>query len=48
MNYTGPEVRLSRKLGIAITPKAASVLERKNYTPGQHGPIQKGAEDLQL
>ena len=37
MNYTGPKVRLSRALGIALTPKAARVMERKPYPPGQHG-----------
>ena len=38
MNYTGPKVRLSRALGIAITPKAARIMEAKGYPPGQHGP----------
>ncbi|MEE2778023.1 MAG: 30S ribosomal protein S4 [Acidobacteriota bacterium] len=37
MNYTGPKVRLSRKLGIAITPKADKYLEKKPYPPGAHG-----------
>jgi len=37
MNYTGPKVKLSRKLGIRITPKASKVMEHKNYPPGQHG-----------
>lgn len=37
MNYTGPKVRLSRKLGIALTPKAEKVMQKKNYPPGQHG-----------
>lgn len=40
MNYTGPKVRLSRQLGIALTPKAAAVMERKSYPPGQHGPAK--------
>jgi len=38
MNYTGPKVRLSRRLGIAITPKAAKIMERRQTPPGQHGP----------
>lgn len=38
MNYTGPKVRISRALGIAITPKAARIMERRGYPPGQHGP----------
>lgn len=37
MKYTGPKVRLSRRLGIAMTPKAAKVMELKPYPPGQHG-----------
>lgn len=38
MKYTGPKVRVSRRLGIAITPKAAAIMERRPYGPGQHGP----------
>ena len=37
MNYTGPKVRLSRKLGVSLTPKADKFLEKKPYPPGQHG-----------
>jgi small subunit ribosomal protein S4 len=35
MNYTGPKVRLSRRVGIALTPKAAKVMERKRGGPGE-------------
>lgn len=35
MNYTGPKVRLSRQVGIALTPKAAKVMERKQGGPGE-------------
>ena len=35
MNYTGPKVRLSRRVGIALTPKAAKVMERKKGGPGE-------------
>jgi small subunit ribosomal protein S4 len=38
MKYTGPKVRLSRRLGVAITPKAARVMDKRPYPPGQHGP----------
>lgn len=41
MNNTGPKVRLSRRLGIPLTPKAARVMEKKSYPPGQHGPERK-------
>ncbi|MEA4906036.1 MAG: 30S ribosomal protein S4 [Anaerolineaceae bacterium] len=37
MRDHGPKVRLSRRFGIALTPKAAKVLERKPAPPGQHG-----------
>jgi len=35
MNYTGPKVRLARRVGIALTPKAAKVMERKKGGPGE-------------
>jgi small subunit ribosomal protein S4 len=37
MNKTRSKVRLSRALGIALTPKAARHLERRPYPPGEHG-----------
>jgi small subunit ribosomal protein S4 len=37
MKYNGPKIRLSRKVGFAITPKARKTIERKPGTPGQHG-----------
>lgn len=37
MSYTGPKVKLSRKLGIKLTPKAFKYMENKPYPPGQHG-----------
>ncbi len=37
MNYTGPKVRIARRLGIAFTPKAARIMEKKPHPPGQHG-----------
>jgi len=41
MKYTGPKVRLSRQIGVPLTPKAAKVMERKSYPPGLHGRIQQ-------
>lgn len=41
MKYTGPKVRLSRRLGIPLTDKAARVMERRSYPPGQHGPAKQ-------
>jgi small subunit ribosomal protein S4 len=43
MNTRGPKVRLSRQLGIALTPKAGKVMERRPNPPGQHG----GSKDRQ-
>jgi small subunit ribosomal protein S4 len=40
MNKTGPKVKLSRQLGIALTPKAAKVMEKKPHPPGEHGRAQ--------
>jgi small subunit ribosomal protein S4 len=40
MNKTGPKVKLSRSLGIALTPKAAKVMETKPHPPGAHGRVQ--------
>ncbi len=37
MKFNGPKVRLSRKLGVALSEKAQRVMERKNYPPGMHG-----------
>jgi small subunit ribosomal protein S4 len=35
MNYTGPKVRLARRVGIPLTPKAARIMERKQGGPGE-------------
>jgi len=37
MKRIGAKVRISRQLGIAITPKAAKILEKRPNPPGQHG-----------
>ncbi len=37
MKYNGPKVRISRKLGIALTPKAEKVMQKKSYPPGAFG-----------
>ena len=41
MNYTGPKVKLSRKIGINMDAKAAKVAGKKPYPPGQHGNSKK-------
>lgn len=35
--YTGPRVRISRRLGVPIFGYSKA-LEKRNYAPGQHGP----------
>lgn len=40
MNYTGPKVKLSRALGIPLTPKGARVMAKKPHPPGAHGTTQ--------
>ena len=41
MNYTGPKVKLSRKLGIELTQKSNKYSSRKPYPPGQHGAAKR-------
>ena len=38
------QVRLSRALGIALTPKAQKYFEKRPYVPGEHGRGKKRAE----
>lgn len=37
MDFHGPKVRISRQLGIAITPKAQKIMQKKSNPPGQQG-----------
>jgi small subunit ribosomal protein S4 len=45
MTRTRSKVRLSRALGIPLTPKAARHLERRPYPPGEHGRGRKRTSD---
>lgn len=38
------QVRLSRSLGLALTPKAIKHLERRPYPPGEHGRARRRTE----
>ncbi|GAB2906913.1 30S ribosomal protein S4 [Neomicrococcus lactis] len=38
------KVRISRALGLALTPKAEKYMERRPYGPGQHGRARKKAD----
>ncbi len=42
MKFNGPKVKLSRALGIALTPKSRRYMENRPYPPGQHGPSRRG------
>ncbi|MDZ4746512.1 MAG: 30S ribosomal protein S4 [bacterium] len=44
MKYNGPKVRLSRKVGFALTPKARKYMDKKPAPPGQHGAAKKRAK----
>lgn len=41
---TRSKTRLSRQLGVALTPKAARYLERRPYGPGQHGRTKRKSD----
>ncbi|GAA0960876.1 30S ribosomal protein S4 [Frigoribacterium faeni] len=41
---TRSKTRLSRALGIALTPKAARYLEKRPYAPGEHGRTKRKAD----
>lgn len=38
------QVRLSRSLGIALTPKAQRIFEKRPYAPGEHGRTRRRTE----
>jgi small subunit ribosomal protein S4 len=40
MNMRGPKVKISRQLGIALTPKANKYMQKRPHPPGQHGPTK--------
>lgn len=41
MSTKRPKIKISRRLGIAITPKAHGYLEKRPFGPGQHGPNKR-------
>ncbi|MGY1640198.1 30S ribosomal protein S4 [Geodermatophilus sp. SYSU D00703] len=45
MNTPRPRTRLSRALGIPLTPKAVAYFERRSYPPGEHGRKRKSTSD---
>ena len=47
-NKPRPKARISRALGIALTPKSARYLERRPYPPGEHGRGRKQTSDYKV
>ena len=41
VKFTGPKVKKSRALGVALTPKAQKIMERRPSRPGQHGQARR-------
>lgn len=41
---TRSKTRLSRSLGVALTPKAAKYMEKRPYGPGQHGRTKRKSD----
>jgi small subunit ribosomal protein S4 len=44
MTYKIPRVKLSRSIGVALTPKAEAIMQKKGYAPGQHGQRRRPAQ----
>ncbi|MGY1601822.1 30S ribosomal protein S4 [Geodermatophilus sp. SYSU D00815] len=45
MNTPRPKIRLSRRLGLPLTPKAVQYFERRPYPPGVHGRKRRTPSD---
>ncbi|KAB2346111.1 30S ribosomal protein S4 [Actinomadura rudentiformis] len=48
MNNPRPKVRLSRALGIPLTPKSVKYFEARPYPPGVHGRARKNESDYKV
>ncbi|QXJ21648.1 30S ribosomal protein S4 [Actinomadura graeca] len=48
MNKSRPKVRLSRALGIPLTPKSVKYFEARPYPPGVHGRARKQESDYKV
>jgi small subunit ribosomal protein S4 len=48
VNNSRPKVKLSRALGIALTPKSVKYFERRPFPPGVHGRGRRKASDYQV
>ncbi len=45
MNTPRPKIRLSRRLGLPLTPKAVGYFERRPHPPGEHGRKRRQQSD---
>jgi small subunit ribosomal protein S4 len=45
VNTPRPKIRLSRRLGLPLTPKAVGYFERRPYPPGEHGRKRRQQSD---
>lgn len=48
MNQSRPKVKLSRALGIPLTPKCIAYFERRPFPPGQHGRGRRQTSDYKV
>jgi small subunit ribosomal protein S4 len=48
MNNSRPKAKLSRALGIPLTPKSVKYFERRPFPPGVHGRSRRKASDYQV
>lgn len=48
MNPSRPKAKLSRALGIPLTPKSVKYFERRPFPPGQHGRSRKKPSDYSV
>ena len=48
MNNSRPKAKLSRALGIPLTPKCVKYFERRPFPPGVHGRGRRKASDYQV
>ncbi|MEV0645352.1 30S ribosomal protein S4 [Phytomonospora sp. NPDC050363] len=48
MNQSRPKVRLSRALGIPLTPKCVKYFEKRPYPPGDHGRARRKPSDYSV
>jgi len=48
VNHPRPKAKLSRALGIPLTPKCVKYFERRPYPPGDHGRSRKSTSDYKV